>query len=105
MPRWRLRRPSLYSAFGSKERLYEECISYYMENVAPRIWDGFSQAETAREAVAAFLNDSARVLPGMNKPRGCMVTLSDARGEGGERLGQFVEDAQAEGISAGEAED
>ncbi len=90
--------PSLYAAFGSKERLYEECISYYMDSVAPRIWDGFPQAATVREAIAAFLNDSARVLPGMNKPSGCMVTLSDARGEGGERLGQFVEDARQKGF-------
>ncbi|THK34103.1 TetR/AcrR family transcriptional regulator [Ensifer sp. MPMI2T] len=90
--------PSLYAAFGSKERLYEECISYYMENVAPKIWDGFCRASTAREAVTAFLQDSAAVLPGVNKPSGCMVTLSDAGGEGSEHLGQFVEEARRQGL-------
>jgi AcrR family transcriptional regulator len=89
--------PSLYAAFGSKESLYEECISYYMSNVAPRIWDGFRKAATARAAVEAFLRDSANVLPAVNKPAGCMVTLSDARGEGSERLGDFVEDARRQG--------
>lgn len=90
--------PSLYAAFGSKESLYEACISYYMDNVAPCIWNGFRQAATAREAVEAFLEDSANVLPGINKPSGCMVTLSDARGEGSERLGQLVEDARRKGL-------
>jgi AcrR family transcriptional regulator len=90
--------PSLYAAFGSKERLYEECISYYMENVAPHIWDGFRKATTARVAVEAFLQDSAKVLPGMNKPSGCMVTLSDARGEGSKHLGEFVEAARRQGL-------
>jgi AcrR family transcriptional regulator len=90
--------PSLYAAFGSKEHLYEECISYYMENVAPHIWDGFRKAATARAAVEAFLQDSANVLPGMNKPSGCMVTLSDARGEGSEHFGQLVEEARRQGL-------
>ncbi|WP_246811791.1 TetR/AcrR family transcriptional regulator [Ensifer sp. ENS11] len=90
--------PSLYAAFGSKERLYEECISYYMANVAPRIWDRFQKAATARDAVQAFLRDSAEVLPGINKPSGCMVTLSDVRGEGSEHLGQFVEAARRQGL-------
>ncbi|MEZ2133049.1 MULTISPECIES: TetR/AcrR family transcriptional regulator [unclassified Sinorhizobium] len=90
--------PSLYAAFGSKERLYEECISYYMENVAPHIWDGFRKATTARDAVEAFLRDSANVLPGQNKPSGCMVTLSDPRGEGSEHLGHFVEEARRQGL-------
>jgi AcrR family transcriptional regulator len=90
--------PSLYAAFGSKESLYEACIVYYMDNVAPRIWDGFRRSATAREAVEAFLLDSANVLPGVNKPSGCMVTLSDARGEGSERLGGLVEDARRQGL-------
>lgn len=87
--------PSLYAAFNSKERLYEECISYYMEKIAPQIWDGFRKATTARAAVEAFLQDSANVLPGTNKPSGCMVTLSDARGE---HLGQFIEEARRQGL-------
>jgi AcrR family transcriptional regulator len=92
-------REIFFDAVGrSKEHLYEECISYYMENVAPHIWDGFRKAATARAAVEAFLQDSANVLPGMNKPSGCMVTLSDARGEGSEHLGQFVEEARRQGL-------
>jgi AcrR family transcriptional regulator len=90
--------PSLYAAFGCKESLYEACISYYMDSIAPRIWDGFRKAATAREAMEAFLEDSANVLPGINKPSGCMVTLADARGEGTERLGRLVEDARRRGL-------
>jgi AcrR family transcriptional regulator len=86
--------PSLYAAFGSKEELYEACISHYMHNMGPRVWGGFHQAATAREAIEAFLQDSAEELPGMNKPAGCMVTLAYAGGEGSERLNQVVEDAR-----------
>jgi AcrR family transcriptional regulator len=105
--------PSLYAAFGSKEELYEACISHYMNSFAPQIWDGFRKAGTAREAVEAFLKDSARVLPATEKPPGCMITLSDVGGEGSPRLGQLVEDARRqclilvekrieEGVAAGE---
>ena len=59
--------PSLYAAFGSKEDLYEACIAYYMNSVAPRIWDGFRKAATARDAVEAFLQDSARMLPAVRR--------------------------------------
>ncbi|MDY0884678.1 TetR/AcrR family transcriptional regulator [Dongia soli] len=88
--------PSLYACFGSKEDLYEACISHYMNNMGPRVWGGFQKAATARDAVEAFLQDSAEELPGMNKPAGCMVTLAYAGGEGSERLNQVVEDARRE---------
>lgn len=90
--------PSLYAAFGSKERLYRECISHYMEKVAPQVWRGFQKATTARDAVEAFLKDSARVLPGRDKPSGCMVTLSEVSGEGTEHLRQFLEEARRQGF-------
>ena len=90
--------PSLYAAFGSKESLYEECISHYMNNLAPRVWHGFDKAATAREAIEALLCQSADVLPAADKPGGCMVTLSNPGGEGSERLGQFLEDARRQSL-------
>lgn len=90
--------PSLYAAFGSKEDLYEACIAHYMSNMGPRVWGGFHRAATAREAIEAFLQDSAAELPGMKKPAGCMVTLAHAGGEGNERLNQMVEDARRHGF-------
>jgi AcrR family transcriptional regulator len=92
--------PSLYGAFGSKEQLYEECISCYMQTVASKVWDGFNRAFTAYEAIHAFLSDSATQLPALDKPAGCMVTLSSAGEGGNERLGDLVEDARRQGQAA-----
>src|SRR5262245_8528467 len=70
--------PSLYAAFGSKEALYAEALKHYSESNAALVWERFSTADTAREAVLSFLLDSAAALTGAvaDIPRGCMVTLS-----------------------------
>ncbi|MEZ0252125.1 MAG: TetR/AcrR family transcriptional regulator [Methylobacteriaceae bacterium] len=75
--------PSLYAAFGSKEALYVEALRHYAETYEARVWAGFRAAPTAREAVAAYLLDSAAALTGScgdalqdDAPRGCMVTLA-----------------------------
>src|SRR5687767_835312 len=70
--------PSLYAAFGSKEALYVEALHHYGENFEPLVWDGFRSAGPAREAVMAYLLDSAAVLTGSvaDNPPGCMVALA-----------------------------
>lgn len=77
--------PSLYAAFGSKEALYGEALRYYGENYEERVWGNFAKAKTAREAIEAFLTDSAAALTGSAgrvEPLGCMVTLSAVGNEG-----------------------
>lgn len=70
--------PSLYAAFGSKEALYREALRHYARTYEASVWAGFRAAPTAREAVAAYLLDSAAALTAAcdGNPRGCMVTLS-----------------------------
>ncbi|WP_404334547.1 TetR/AcrR family transcriptional regulator [Sphingomonas sp. MMS12-HWE2-04] len=70
--------PSLYAAFGSKEALYVEALGHYAENYDGVVWGRFRAAPSAREAVRAFLLDSAEALTGTpgGTPTGCMVTLS-----------------------------
>lgn len=70
--------PSLYAAFGSKEGLYVEALRHYGDNYDALVWGNFRAAATAREAVMAYLLDSAAVLTGSRTdlPLGCMVTLS-----------------------------
>lgn len=80
--------PSLYAAFGSKERLYAEALDKYRRENEAAAWGGFFAADTARDAVRSFLMDSAA---GFSQAvAGCMVTLSAVGCEGNEHLGALV---------------
>jgi len=89
--------PSLYAAFGSKEGLYVEALRHYGENYDGLVWDGFRAAATARDAVRAYLRDSAAALTGSlaDNPLGCMVTLSAAGSEGPSVLGDLMRSARS----------
>jgi AcrR family transcriptional regulator len=89
--------PSLYAAFGSKEKLYAEVVSLYQKQFSELMWGNFYAALTAREAVKSWLLDSAAVLTGsvIDIPRGCMVTLSTVGSEGHKALGDLVRSARA----------
>jgi AcrR family transcriptional regulator len=84
--------PSLYAAFGSKEALYAEALGYYIRTHEAIAWGGFSTASTARDAVAAFLRDTAAGL--VQTANGCMVTLSAVGAEGHTGLGALVASAR-----------
>jgi AcrR family transcriptional regulator len=88
--------PSLYAAFGSKEELYGAALEYYRRTYDEMGWGGFRAGATAREAVAAWLLDSAAALTGSlcDMPRGCMVTLSMVGDEGHAVLGERVRAAR-----------
>lgn len=68
--------PSLYAAFGSKERLFAEAVELYGRTEGPEIWDAVETAPTAREAFAGYLSATARAFTRPDKPPGCMVVLS-----------------------------
>ncbi|AVT80712.1 TetR/AcrR family transcriptional regulator [Rhodopseudomonas palustris] len=89
--------PSLYAAFGSKEALYAEALRHYEANYEQLVWGRFHTAQTAREALEAFLLDSASALTGApdDHPLGCMVTLSAVGSEGYAELGEMVRSARA----------
>jgi AcrR family transcriptional regulator len=89
---------SLYAAFGSKDALYTETLKHYCETNAALVWSRFSTAGTAREAVSAFLEDSAGALTGAvaDIPRGCMVTLASVGSEGHDMLGQLMRSTRAQ---------
>lgn len=97
--------PSLYAAFGSKEALYLEALRHYGDNYDALVWDGFRAAGTAREAVQAYLLDSAAALTGSlaDNPLGCMVTLSSAGSDGTPGLSETVRAARRAGFERLEA--
>lgn len=65
--------PSLYAAFGDKERLFLEAIERYASgpgSAAPR---ALAEEPTARQAIARLLNEAADELTRTCHPAGCMV--------------------------------
>jgi AcrR family transcriptional regulator len=84
--------PSLYAAFGSKQELYAEALEHYARTHEAIAWGNFFAAGTAREAVAAFLRDTAVGL--VQTANGCMVTLSAVGAEGHAELGALVASAR-----------
>ncbi|NYE60613.1 AcrR family transcriptional regulator [Duganella sp. 1224] len=83
---------SLYAAFGSKEQLYAEALNLYSTTYEHLVLGGFRSAATAREAVAAYLWDSAAAMTGSDcgLPHGCLVTLGAVGGDEHAALGDLM---------------
>jgi AcrR family transcriptional regulator len=82
--------PSLYAAFGSKERLYAEAIRHYNETNGPSMREALESAPTAKLGIEAFLRLSARWLACPGHPSGCMVVLSSVASEGVTGLADMI---------------
>ncbi len=72
--------PSLYAAFGDKEKLFLETVERYITRGGADADDLMGGAKTAREAVSNFLRASAVRLTDPKYPRGCMVVLAATSG-------------------------
>ncbi len=67
--------PSLYAAFGDKERLFLEAVNQYRSG--PGNADrAFAEARSARDAIERVLAGSAAELTCPSHPPGCMVVLA-----------------------------
>ena len=84
--------PSLYAAFGSKERLYAESLRHYGEKGVPLMKGVLESEPTARLGIQAFLKFAARALTYPERPSGCMVVLSSVASEGVTGLADMVVD-------------
>lgn len=68
--------PSLYAAFGDKQALFLEAVDHYVTRGGADTQSLMGEVQTAREAVAHFLEQSAIRLTQPHFPRGCMVVLA-----------------------------
>jgi AcrR family transcriptional regulator len=75
---------SLYAAFGSKDDLYAEALRCYSASYEHLVLGRFHDAPSARDAVHAYLADSACAMTGSDTslPHGCMVTLGSVGSDG-----------------------
>jgi AcrR family transcriptional regulator len=70
--------PSLYAAFGDKERLYLEALERYQDWRREILGRMLNEAPTARAGVEMVLRESATEISKSGHPRGCMVAMSIA---------------------------
>ena len=63
--------PSLYAAFGDKERLFLEAVERYVSECTAL--DALDEEGTTREAVACVLQTIAIEISRPDRPRGCMM--------------------------------
>ncbi|QCX79450.1 HTH-type transcriptional repressor ComR [Streptomyces sp. YIM 121038] len=68
--------PSLYAAFGSKERLFQEAVTLYSVTEGSVMTRAFAEVPTARGAVEAVLRENARAYTDRDRPTGCMIVLA-----------------------------
>src|SRR5258708_7655688 len=69
--------PSLYAAFGDKERLFLEAVERYRLNMGSAGCP-FADEPTARGGIERLLKYNAEVLTSPSHPRGCMLITAAA---------------------------
>ena len=68
--------PSLYAAFGDKERLFMEAVERYQRECGPAVSCILDEAPSARGAMERLLMESAGQMAHSGDPRGCMLITS-----------------------------
>ena len=74
-----LNAPSIYAAFGNKERLFLRVLDRYAKTRGPVIELILKSASTAEEAVRTLLMRAAKRFTSPENPRGCLVILAAPR--------------------------
>ena len=69
--------PSLYAAFGDKEKLFLEAVERYEQQRRQTVTKVFDEAPTAKQAVHRLLREAAGELACSSHPRGCLLVMSD----------------------------
>jgi AcrR family transcriptional regulator len=68
--------PSLYTAFGDKERLFLEAIERYAGGAGSGAPRALAEEATARRAIERLLEEAAEELTRPCHPAGCMVVMA-----------------------------
>ncbi len=99
--------PSLYAAFGDKQRLFDEAVARYLEKLERGRAEALD-APTARGAIERILRVSAQAHTARSSPRGCLVMseprLAAARTRNREAIRERVQRGRDEGDLAPDAD-
>ena len=84
--------PSLYAAFGSKEELFKEAVSRYVESTGQAGRCALeAPATSTRDAIEQVLRANVAAITKAGEPRGCMLVLG--------ALNSISEDADGAAVS------
>jgi AcrR family transcriptional regulator len=89
--------PSLYAAFGDKQRLFDEASALYFQRTCEGL-DRAVELPTAREAVARMLSDTARAHTDSATPPGCLLLTEPRLDAQREVIRQRVKDRLDQGV-------
>jgi AcrR family transcriptional regulator len=70
--------PSIYAAFGNKERLYREAVELYVQTEGGAAFRKFESHSTLRESLEAMFETSIELFTAARPSRGCMIFLGGA---------------------------
>jgi AcrR family transcriptional regulator len=93
--------PSLYTAFGDKNRLFEEAAATYFRRTCEALDRAFEEP-TARQAVEKLLNDTSRAHTAMETPPGCLMLTEPRLAGQREELRRRIEDRLSQGVRDGD---
>lgn len=96
--------PSLYAAFGDKDRLFAEASAVYFRRTCEAV-DQAATRPTAREAIAVMLDDTARAHTDTTTPLGCLMLTEPRLAEQRAVLHGRLADRIARGIAEGDLPD
>jgi len=65
--------PSVYAAFGSKEKLFREAVELYSKTLGVPMMKALAEQPTARAALEALLQAAVEAFCKPGAPRGCML--------------------------------
>jgi AcrR family transcriptional regulator len=68
--------PSLYAAFGDKEKLYLEAVEFYRVQRGEHIREVMASEPTARGAIEKALREAVSEFSRRDCPAGCLLTMS-----------------------------
>jgi AcrR family transcriptional regulator len=96
--------PSLYAAFGDKDSLFEEASALYFQRTCEAV-DLAAARPTAREAIAAMLDATARAHTDTATPLGCLMLTEPRLAAQRDVLHGRLTDRIARGVSEGDLPD
>lgn len=89
--------PSLYAAFGDKQRLFEEASAFYFQRTLEAV-DRAVALPTVREAIARVLDDTARAHTDPGTPAGCLMLTEPRLEAQREALRKRLKDRLDQGV-------
>lgn len=69
-------RPSLYAAFGDKEKLFVQAVEFYQQRFSQRIGSALSEDIDTKSAISLMLQRTLEIHTNPALPRGCFIVNS-----------------------------